>query len=75
MINYVDANGDGFIDMQEFIELNTKDVDSNGVLETLRDAFSVLDINKNGLISAEELQKVLGQLVFNRQLSENDRRS
>ncbi|KAI3825147.1 hypothetical protein L1987_06623 [Smallanthus sonchifolius] len=62
MIKEVDADGDGFIDLPEFIELNTKDIDSSEVLENLKDAFSVFDIDKNGLISAEELQKVLGRL-------------
>ncbi|KAK1423137.1 hypothetical protein QVD17_18432 [Tagetes erecta] len=62
MIKEVDADGDGFIDLHEFIELNTKDVDSNEVMENLKEAFSVFDIDKNGLISAEELQKVLGRL-------------
>ncbi|MFS8019661.1 putative EF-hand domain-containing protein [Helianthus anomalus] len=62
MISSVDADVDGFIDLQEFIEPNTKDVDSNEVLESLRDAFSVFDIDTNGLISREELQKVLGRL-------------
>lgn len=62
MIKEVDSDGDGFIDLQEFIELNTKDIDSSEVLENLKDAFSVFDIDKNGLISAEELQKVLGRL-------------
>lgn len=62
MIREVDADGDGFIDLQEFIELNTKDVGYEEVLENLRDAFKVFDIDKNGSITAEELQNVLGSL-------------
>lgn len=62
MIKEVDADGDGFIDLHEFIALNTKDIDSNELLENLKEAFCVFDIDKNGSISAEELQKVLGRL-------------
>lgn len=62
MIKEVDSDGDGFIDLKEFIELNTKGVDSNEVLESLKDAFSVYDIDGNGSISAEELHEVLGSL-------------
>lgn len=62
MIKEVDSDGDGFIDLQEFIELNTKDVDSDEVMENLKDAFSVFDIDKNGSISADELQNVLRSL-------------
>lgn len=62
MIREVDSDGDGFIDLQEFIELNTKDIDSDEVLENLKDAFSVFDMDKNGSISAEELQTVLQSL-------------
>ncbi|KAH0724185.1 hypothetical protein KY285_000051 [Solanum tuberosum] len=59
MINEVDGDGDGFIDLCEFIELNTKNIDSDEVMENLKDAFSVFDVDKNGSISAEELQKVM----------------
>ncbi|KAK4706344.1 hypothetical protein R3W88_034106 [Solanum pinnatisectum] len=59
MINEVDGDGDGFIDLREFIELNTKNIDSDEVMENLKDAFSVFDVDKNGSISAEELQKVM----------------
>ncbi|KAF5777215.1 putative EF-hand domain pair protein CML [Helianthus annuus] len=62
MIMQVDADGDGFIDLKEFIELNTKDVDSNELLENLKEAFLVFDVDKNGSITADELQKVLGSL-------------
>ncbi|KAL8196429.1 hypothetical protein R6Q57_024724 [Mikania cordata] len=62
MIKEVDADGDGFIDLKEFIELNTKGIDSMDLLENLKEAFSVFDIDKNGSISAEELHKVLGLL-------------
>ncbi|KAI3453170.1 hypothetical protein Pfo_009833 [Paulownia fortunei] len=62
MIQEVDSDGDGFIDLQEFIELNTNDVGHDEVLENLKDAFQVFDIDKNGSISAEELQDVLKSL-------------
>ncbi|KAL3631413.1 hypothetical protein CASFOL_024397 [Castilleja foliolosa] len=62
MIREVDSDGDGFINLNEFIELNTKDVDYDEVLEDLKDAFKVFDIDKNGSISAEELQDVLQSL-------------
>ena len=62
MIKEVDADGDGFIDLKEFIELNTADIDSEEGLENLREAFSVFDIDKNGSITAEELQNVLTSL-------------
>ncbi|KAI3466946.1 hypothetical protein Pfo_023609, partial [Paulownia fortunei] len=62
MIQEVDSDGDGYINLQEFIELNTKDIDYDEVLENLKDAFEVFDIDKNGSISAEELQDVLQSL-------------
>ncbi|CAJ2674352.1 putative calcium-binding protein CML25-like [Trifolium pratense] len=62
MIREVDADGDGYINLEEFIELNTKDIDPNEVLENLKDAFSVFDLDKNGSISAEELHNVMVSL-------------
>ncbi|GAA0162694.1 calmodulin-related [Lithospermum erythrorhizon] len=62
MIKEVDGDGDGCINLKEFIELNTKDIDSNEILANLRDAFSIFDIDKNGSISAEELQNVFRSL-------------
>ncbi|KAF6149599.1 hypothetical protein GIB67_011208 [Kingdonia uniflora] len=62
MVSEVDGDGDGYIDLEEFIELNTKGVDETNVLEDLRNAFSMFDLDNNGLISAEELQKVMRSL-------------
>ncbi|KAM7255208.1 hypothetical protein ACFE04_020449 [Oxalis oulophora] len=62
MIREVDSDGDGFIDFDEFVELNTKGIDSNEALENLKQAFSVYDIDGNGSISAEELHQVLKSL-------------
>ncbi|CAM8886131.1 unnamed protein product [Rhodiola kirilowii] len=61
MVRVVDKDGDGFINLDEFIELNTnKDVGSEDeALESLKEAFSLFDIDGNGSITAEELHKVL----------------
>ena len=62
MIEVFDADGDGFINLQEFVELNTKEIDPEELLDNLREAFSVYDIDGNGSISAEELHKVMRSL-------------
>ncbi|KAJ4974873.1 hypothetical protein NE237_008047 [Protea cynaroides] len=70
MIEEVDADGDGHIDLKEFIELNTNGVDTVKVIEDLKNAFLVFDIDKNGLISPEELQTVLRSLGDESSLAE-----
>ncbi|CAI0413618.1 unnamed protein product [Linum tenue] len=62
MITEFDADGDGFIDFKEFVELNTQGVGSEEAMVNLRDAFSVYDIDGDGSITAEELHKVMGSL-------------
>ncbi|XP_062154073.1 probable calcium-binding protein CML25 [Alnus glutinosa] len=70
IIKEVDTDGDDHINLQEFVELNTKGVDSDEALENLKDAFSTYDIDGNGLISADELHKVLKSLNDDYSLSE-----
>jgi calcium-binding protein CML len=62
MIKEADRDGDGFIDLQEFIELNTQGIDSASSLKDLRDAFEIFDLDRNGAISSEELHVVLKNL-------------
>ncbi|KAK9063663.1 hypothetical protein SSX86_017534 [Deinandra increscens subsp. villosa] len=57
-----DGDGDGFIDLNEFIELNTKGIGYSELLENLKGAFSVFDADKNGWITVDELQSVLRSL-------------
>ncbi|KAJ0257856.1 calcium-binding protein CML25 [Hirschfeldia incana] len=61
-VTEIDRKGDGYISFEEFVELNTKGMDQDDVLENLKDAFSVYDIDGNGAISAEELHEVLRSL-------------
>ncbi|KAH1242415.1 putative calcium-binding protein CML25 [Glycine max] len=62
LIREVDSDGDGHINLEEFTELNTKDVDPDEVLENLKDAFSIFDLDGNGSITAEELKMVMASL-------------
>ncbi|KAF3439970.1 hypothetical protein FNV43_RR18248 [Rhamnella rubrinervis] len=67
MLRAMDGNGDGFIDMDEFMEAveRTTGSGSSGSEEEedhLMDAFDIFDIDRNGKISAQELQLVLVRL-------------
>lgn len=64
MLRAMDCNGDGFVDMDEFMEA----VGRSGEVEEdhLMDAFRIFDIDRNGKISAQELQLVLVRLGCNK---------
>jgi calcium-binding protein CML len=65
MVKEVDRDGDGFIDLEEFILLNSSSSASSSSMENdqgLRDAFQVFDMNSDGKISAQELHHVLLRL-------------
>jgi len=59
MMKEADSDGDGFISLEEFIDLNTKGNDRAACLEDLKNAFQVFDLDRNGSISADELYQVL----------------
>ncbi|KAI3818586.1 hypothetical protein L1987_12398 [Smallanthus sonchifolius] len=68
ILKEVDFNGDGFIDLDEFMTIMdgskpgfASSKEDNGD-DDLRNAFMVFDSDKNGLISPKELQRVLMSL-------------
>ncbi|KAH9317809.1 hypothetical protein KI387_019578, partial [Taxus chinensis] len=62
MMAEADSDGDGHLDLSEFVALNTKGVDSVARLQDLKNAFKMFDMDGNGSISANELHNVLRKL-------------
>ena len=65
MVKEVDRDGDGFINLEEFVFLNSSFSSSSSSVESdqgLRDAFQVFDADSDGKISAQELHRVLIRL-------------
>ena len=58
----IDTDKDGFINISEFSSLCRPSSDSVTAASELRDAFDLYDQDKNGLISANELDLVLNRL-------------
>ncbi|KAJ6722769.1 CALCIUM-BINDING PROTEIN CML25-RELATED [Salix koriyanagi] len=61
MVRVMDCNGDGAIDLDEFISAVNDDGNfgSGNKEDYLMDVFLIFDTDKNGVISARELQTVL----------------
>lgn len=67
MVLHMDYNGDGFIDLDEFMDAVQDGLTDNQANEGhLMDAFLIFDTDKNGLISTRELQRVLINLGCDR---------
>ncbi|KAJ0968726.1 hypothetical protein J5N97_021603 [Dioscorea zingiberensis] len=60
MVKEMDRDGDGFIDLEEFMKVVfAGEDDYKGMKEELMQAFMVFDVDKNGFITAKELRRVL----------------
>ncbi|KAK3036347.1 hypothetical protein RJ639_031754 [Escallonia herrerae] len=64
IVREMDCNGDGLIDLEEFMVVMDSENGAGGAgrEEDLKEAFRIFDSDKNGLISAEELKRVLTSL-------------
>ena len=62
MINEVDANHNGVIDLPEFLTMMTRQMNSDELEEEFREAFHVFDKDSNGFISAAELKQMMDSL-------------
>ncbi|KAK6162477.1 hypothetical protein DH2020_002318 [Rehmannia glutinosa] len=67
MVREMDSDGDGFVDLDEFMNVMNTDRNedyANGILREseIMEAFKVFDADSNGLISAKELKRVLARL-------------
>ncbi|CAO2826477.1 unnamed protein product [Amaranthus hypochondriacus] len=62
MIEKIDVNKDGFVDMEEFGALYKTIMNERDEEEDMREAFNVFDQNGDGFITVEELRSVLQSL-------------
>ncbi|KAK6262988.1 hypothetical protein QUC31_008804 [Theobroma cacao] len=67
MVRELDRNGDGYIDFKEFMDaVGVNTVQFSDKEDELMDAFAIFDSDKNGFISAKELQNILAGLGYER---------
>ncbi|XP_021906924.1 calmodulin-like protein 7 [Carica papaya] len=62
MIEKIDVNGDGCVDIDEFGSLYKSIMDEHDEEEDMREAFNVFDQNGDGFITVDELKSVLASL-------------
>lgn len=62
MIERIDVNGDGCVDIDEFGALYKSIMEEKDEEEDMKEAFNVFDQNGDGFITFDELKSVLGSL-------------
>ena len=59
MIEKIDINGDGCVDIDEFGELYQSIMDERDEEEDMKEAFNVFDQNGDGFITVEDCKKMI----------------
>ena len=62
MVNEVDADGNGDVDLPEFISLMARKMKAADSEEELVEAFKIFDRNRDGIINPKELKDVMSVL-------------
>lgn len=71
MMQQGDTNRDGLLSINEFLEMNTKNMELGGLANLLKNAFEALDVDGGETVTGEELHEIMGNISgFN--LSEED---
>ncbi|TYI28533.1 hypothetical protein ES332_A05G251700v1 [Gossypium tomentosum] len=71
MMREGDANKDGLLSMEEFLEMNTKDMELGELANFLRTAFQAFEVEGDDALTAADLYEVMGNLGID-QLSLED---
>lgn len=62
MMQQGDKNGDGVLSVEEFLDLNTKELELGELANSLKSAFESLDFEGDELVTGEELFDVMGNV-------------
>ncbi|BFG29690.1 hypothetical protein CerSpe_159640 [Prunus speciosa] len=55
MMQQGDTNRDGFLSIEEFLGMNTKNMEFRGLENVLKNAFEALDVDGDDIVTAEEI--------------------
>ncbi|BBN70555.1 EF hand calcium-binding protein family [Prunus dulcis] len=55
-----DTNRDGFLSIEEFLGMNTKNMEFKKLEDVLKNAFEALDVDGEEIVIVEELYEVMG---------------